>query len=306
METNPKVSVVIPTYSRNDTLERAIASVLNQTYRNLEILVVDDNPADSEWRARTSDLMQKYAGNPMIRYIKNPCNMGGSGARNTGIREAIGAYIAFLDDDDEYLTENIEKKLHAFQQADNEKVALVYGYSEYVDGGRVVYTDKKNFNGCCIFDAMEQNCIAATSQWMVRKSALVDIGYFPIVPSKQDSQTMLKLLGAGYEIKCVPEVLSRYYMDFSTVAHISNNGRKPLQGELLYYEECRKYYSQFDQKQIARIEYTFAVMLYEKYTGIGDKRNAGIQKEKMYQLSFLKATRYFGRAFLRKVKAKLI
>lgn len=110
---------------------------------------------------------------------------------------------------------------------------------------------------------------------MNKKQPAIDVGLFPIVPSKQDSQMMLRLLGNGYEIKCDSEVLSRYYMDFETTQHTSNTGRKPINGELLYYEECKKFYYLFNDKQIKKIEYTFASMFYEKYRDIQeiDKSN---------------------------------
>ena len=66
---NILVSVVIPTYSRNDTLCKAIDSVLGQTYQTLEIIVVDDNPVDSDWRKSTEKLMAKYAEDQRIRYL---------------------------------------------------------------------------------------------------------------------------------------------------------------------------------------------------------------------------------------------
>lgn len=297
------VSIVIPTYSRNDTLIRAISSALNQTHTNIEILVIDDNPVDSKWRESTALLMEAYKEDSKIRYIQHEKNLGGSGARNTGILEARGEYIAFLDDDDEYLPTNVEKKLQVFLESNHEKLALVYGYCEYVDKGKVVYTEKKYFHGNCIFDAIERNCIAATSQWMIKKEAAIEAGFFPIVPSKQDSQMMLRLLGKGYEIQCVPEVLSRYYMDFETTQHISNNGRKPINGEKLYYEECKKYYSLFDEEQIKKIEYSFAKQFYEKWKKIGEIEEANLQKKRMYSLYFFKALCYFTYNTLRSIKA---
>ena len=96
------VSVVIPTYSRNDVLERAIDGILRQTHQNLDVIVVDDNAPKSEWRASTELLMQKYRNDTRVRYIQNAQNLGGAGARNEGIKVAKGDYIAFLDDDDEY------------------------------------------------------------------------------------------------------------------------------------------------------------------------------------------------------------
>ena len=108
---NAKVSVIIPTYKRSHFLQRAIDSVLNQTYKNLEIIVVDDNEPNSDFRKKTEMKMQKYADNTKVVYIKNNKNLGGALARNEGIFNATGDYITFLDDDDIYLPQKIEVQL---------------------------------------------------------------------------------------------------------------------------------------------------------------------------------------------------
>ena len=95
-----KVSVIITTYKRADMLSRAINSVLNQTYKNIEVIVVDDNGNGSEYRLKTEIIMNKYSQIDNLKYIKHKENKNGSAARNTGIREATGDIICFLDDDD--------------------------------------------------------------------------------------------------------------------------------------------------------------------------------------------------------------
>ncbi len=108
-----KVSVVIPTYKRSDTLMRAIESVRNQTYKNIEIIVVDDNDPDTEYRKITQTLMKdNYASSPNIKYIQHEKNKNGSAARNTGLRESVGEYISFLDDDDYYSPKFVEAQLN--------------------------------------------------------------------------------------------------------------------------------------------------------------------------------------------------
>lgn len=259
---NILVSVVIPTYSRNDTLQRAIASVMKQTHQNFEIIVVDDNKPESEWRASTAAMMAEYT-DPRIRYLQNEHNMGGGLTRNEGIKAANGEYIAFLDDDDEYTPERIEKQLGVFLKADNDKLALVYCYAKFINAdGSSTYSDRRDFHGNCLYEAMEQNCIAATSQWMARKSALMAVGCFPDVPCKQDSQTILRLLKAGYELEVIPEELS-YYYDVSHV--ISGAGKKNILGEELYRAECRKLYYRLEDWQILNIEYRFATYFYRYY-----------------------------------------
>jgi glycosyltransferase involved in cell wall biosynthesis len=111
-DTTPLVSVVLPTFNRAHLLKSALASVLSQTYKNLEIIVVDD--------ASTDDTQQVVAviKDHRLRYIRHVATKGGSAARNTGILAAIGSYIAFLDDDDEWYPEKVEAQLEWLDRYD--------------------------------------------------------------------------------------------------------------------------------------------------------------------------------------------
>ena len=261
---NILVSVVIPTYSRNDTLCKAIDSVLGQTYQTLEIIVVDDNPVDSDWRKSTEKLMAKYAEDQRIRYLKNKQNLGGAGARNEGIIAANGEYIAFLDDDDVYFDRKIEKQLECFIKSNNDKLALVLCDAEVTVDDEFVCNTYHHYKGNCLYEAMRFNCLAPTSQWMAKKEALLDVGMFTIVPCKQDATLILKLLAKGYEVDYVPEVLSRF-CNYQGQGRISWSGLKNLNGELAYRERCRKLYDRLNKGQIREIEYSFAYRLYNLY-----------------------------------------
>ena len=93
MSKNPFVSVVIPTYGRSELLSRVIDSVLDQTYDNIKIIVVDDNDRNSDHRVDTEKVLQKYLNNNQIIYLKHEKNSGGSVARNTAIKASRGEYI---------------------------------------------------------------------------------------------------------------------------------------------------------------------------------------------------------------------
>jgi len=107
------VSVIIPTYNREDTVVRAIESVLDQTHEEIECIIVDDGSKDG-----TASILESYE-DPRIRYIHHKANKGVSAARNTGIEEAQGEYIAFLDSDDKWEDEKIEKQLDYLQSKPN-------------------------------------------------------------------------------------------------------------------------------------------------------------------------------------------
>jgi glycosyltransferase involved in cell wall biosynthesis len=124
----PLVSVVIPSYNRASLVGDAIDSALAQTHRNTEIIVVDDGSTDD-----TDKIMERYAANPRVRYLKHPTNRGIPAARNTGIRHARGEYIALLDSDDMWLPNKLETQLQVFRQDVAKEVAAVWSDAYVVD-----------------------------------------------------------------------------------------------------------------------------------------------------------------------------
>ena len=106
----PLVSVVLPTFNRERLLPRAINSVLNQTYKNLELIIVNDGSTDD-----TEKVVKGYS-DKRIRYYKQELNKGGSAARNVGIKLARGELISFQDSDDEWLPEKLERQVRKFSE----------------------------------------------------------------------------------------------------------------------------------------------------------------------------------------------
>ena len=108
----PLVSVIITTFNGADVLERAIRSVLTQSWSDSELIVVDDNDPSSPARAETASIMRRY---PTAVYLRHPENRNGAAARNTGLDAAKGTYVAFLDQDDVYLSMHIEACVKALE-----------------------------------------------------------------------------------------------------------------------------------------------------------------------------------------------
>lgn len=106
----PKVSIVIPFYTKEwFNLDITLESIFNQTYKNIEIIIVDDNSPIS-----TDYCIKKYINEPKIKIIKNSSNVGGGIARNVGINNSSGEYIAFMDHDDKWYDSKIEKQLDKY------------------------------------------------------------------------------------------------------------------------------------------------------------------------------------------------
>ncbi len=129
----PMVSIVIPTYNRSALISRAIKSALNQTYRDVEIIVIDDGSSD-DTEASLQGYLNRDNGIP-VYYRKIP-HLGVSAARNTGVSMACGTWIAFLDSDDSWMSDKLEKQIK-FVRA-NPSIRLVYTHERWFrDGKRV-------------------------------------------------------------------------------------------------------------------------------------------------------------------------
>ncbi|MCD7824188.1 MAG: glycosyltransferase [Oscillospiraceae bacterium] len=170
------VSVIIPSYKSDDCLIRAVNSVLSQTYKDIEVIVVDDNNPDSNDRKRTTDMMTVFKSDDRVRYICHVKNMNGSAARNTGIKAANGVYISFLDDDDVYYEQRIEKCVSAL--SDNPEAMAVYTAVDVNSKDRT-WTVEAKAEGKIWKDLMLNTGLLGTgSNLFLRKSAVDEIGFF--------------------------------------------------------------------------------------------------------------------------------
>jgi glycosyltransferase involved in cell wall biosynthesis len=228
----PLVSVVIPTYRRPDRLERALNSVCLQTYTNWELIVVDDNHPDCEDRFMTSELMQSYVSDGRIRYQKHKWNRGGGAARNTGICEAKGEFVAFLDDDDEWVPEKLERQLRLFKEG-CKSLGLVYTGTRVIDVAAGTETIVKPVLRGDIFPAiLARNRIGTTSTIMCRKEALIRAGLFDEnFPAAQDYDLYIRI-ALQYHFDYLPDPLV-VRMKHSG-ERVTNLGNKLSAHDLLY------------------------------------------------------------------------
>ena len=150
----PKVSVIIPTYNRAELLKVAIASVLSQTYKDFEIIVIDDASHDNTQELLTS-LKDKR-----IRYIRHETNKRISAARNTGIVNSHGNYIAFLDDDDEWLPEKLQLQVD-FLENSPPIIGVVYTGFYKIDkaSGKILEQITPTKKGFIFGDLIAQNWV---------------------------------------------------------------------------------------------------------------------------------------------------
>ena len=125
MKNSNKVSIIITTYDGLDNIERAVKSTLVQTYKNIEVIVVDDNGYGTDKQKETKKILSKWIESEKITYIAHEHNKNGSAARNTGWKASAGKYICFLDDDDYYMPEKVQEEVKLFENS-NEEIQLVF------------------------------------------------------------------------------------------------------------------------------------------------------------------------------------
>ena len=214
----PRVSVVITTYNRAALLPRAVNSVLAQTYPDYEIIIVDDCSTDS-----TPDVIRSFP-DPRIRSFKHEWNRGVSAARNTGVANARGEYISFLDDDDEWMPAKLEKQT-ALLDAALSNVGLVYGWMDVVEdwSGQREPFDRLTVEGSIFSDMLRLNgCLHLTM--LARTSAVRETGEFDEnLIAREDTEFMCRL-SLKWEAIALPEVVSLYHRNHGhdQLTHINN------------------------------------------------------------------------------------
>lgn len=237
----PLVSVIITTYRREVSYVReSLESALDQTYPNIEVIVVDDNGGDDKHSAAIRRLCDEYEG---VACVSNDINMGAQYSRNAGIMASSGKYIAFLDDDDLWAPEKTEVQMALF--ADPE-VGMVYcdGYS-FVDG------DKENlevFREASLFDQpisheleLFNDYIGSTSQAIVRRECFSAVGLFdPDMPARQDYEMWLRI-SRRYKIVGSPQKLLYYRIHLGE--RISTNWEKCHESYELILEKYGRSYN---------------------------------------------------------------
>lgn len=196
----PSVSVIIPTYNRSDAVSRALSSVASQSYPPDEILVVDDGSSD-----KTPELIPELF--PEAIYLRQE-NRGVSAARNRGIREARGDYLAFLDSDDEWLPRKLERQIEALETNRDGKHLFCHTNEIWIRHGRRVNPMKKHQKyGGRIFEKCLPLCIISASSAVLHRSLFERVGLFDeSLPVCEDYDLWLRIC-ALYPVLYLDEAL---------------------------------------------------------------------------------------------------
>lgn len=262
---NGMISCVIPTYKRCDSLGRAIDSVLAQTYDNLEVLVVDDNERGSIESQAVKDMLTHYT-DPRVKYVEQVKHINGAEARNAGVRASKGDYIAFLDDDDEWLPEKLEKQMN-FLSANPEVDGVSCLYNEYSKG--VLFHSCPPYTCEKIHKKIFQRDVAVfTSTVLLKKGKLLKAGLFDNnLRRHQDLQLLLDFTKVN-KFDVVPEYLVKLHSD-SDINRPSFEKLEKIK-EMFFnsVSEQLMLYSKREQREIKAAHYfelAFAALKEKKY-----------------------------------------
>jgi len=283
-----KVSIIIPTYKRPKKLLRAIESALKQSYRNIEIIVIDDNNPDTVYRIETEKEMGNYKNNPIIKYIKHSRNINGSAARNTGIRISTGEYIAFLDDDDEFLENKIECQVNRMERLDDSWGACYTAYKKIQNG--VTQFSKEKREGMLLVEALMRSLyIGTTSNLLIRRSVIEDIkGFDESFERNQDLEFLVRIL-KKYKIAYVDECSLIKHEDTKIIKIAYKELQKIDKHYLMRFKGIIKKLPIKDQK---RIFYMIALDSF-RYSITRKNIVAGIKVLIEYKVNILIILRYF-------------
>jgi glycosyltransferase involved in cell wall biosynthesis len=249
MVTNkPSIDVIIPVYNGKNFIERAISSVLKQTYLPSRILVIDDGSTDG-----TADILRKIKadldqmGGPSLKLLQGN-HSGPSAARNIGIKEISADYVAFLDADDEWLSNKLEKQINLFTNSSHNNLGMVYCKTivcEYGLDGSIKSeqaSDPKQMLRGDIFEILLKTNyeIRSPSLFILPSNVIKDIGLFDeTLKSAEDWDYSIRV-SQKYSIDYVDEYLVKMWNEPNS--NTKSNWRM-LKGFIRLYKKWEKYYS---------------------------------------------------------------
>lgn len=262
---NHLVSIVVATYRRDESLIRALASLAEQTYKNIQIVLVDDND-EPQWNEKVKQIVDTFRisyPDTSLTLITNHPNQGSAEARNIGIDEAKGDYITFLDDDDLYLPQKIENQIKSMLDS-----AADYGFTDlclYNENDKLVdkrvrkYIEKTDMTSLLTYHLMHH--MTGTDTFMFRREYLNVIGGFDPIDVGDEFYLMHKAIVAGGKFAYLSAC------DVKAYVHTENSGLssgiQKIEGENHLFDFKKKYFDQLSLKQIRYIKVRhFAVIAF--------------------------------------------
>lgn len=249
---NKKVSIIIPTHSGHNVVSRAVESALNQTYDNIEVIVVDDNGKATEEQIMTENEIKKFLNDSRFKYIVHEQSKHGSAARNTGVKNSTGNYIALLDDDDYFVADNIFNHIETIESCNEE-----YGISYC--GLHLVYLNIEEdiipiFSGNVIIDFLLGKIYIGSSQILIKRNVWDEFGGFDESYKRHQDWEFLARVFSKYKLANVGKI---------GVVKINIDRNNPETAER--YEAFRLYYLDKNREIIDSIPQKLRIQVYNNH-----------------------------------------
>ncbi len=268
---NPLVSIIVATYRRDKILWNALYSLTNQSYSNIEVVLVDDND-ELEWNEKVEGIAERFRTkypSIMFQHIVNHPNQGSAKTRNIGIMAAKGEYITFLDDDDVYLAEKVEKQVSFMEEKELDySITDLYLYNEndkLVD--KRIRSYIKETSEQKLFEYHMKHHITGTDTMMFRKEYIVKIGGFPPINVGDEFYLMQRSIENGGKFGYLPECDVKAYVHTGDGGLSSGKGK--IDGENALYEHKKKYFDKLNPKTMRYIKARHYAVLAYAYLRMG-------------------------------------
>ena len=246
----PRVSVVVATYRREDSLAKALESLAKQTYRNLEIVLVDDND-DESWNECVRHVISEFVKancETSIKVVENHPNQGSAKARNVGIAAAEGEYVTFLDDDDLYLPDKIQRQI-SFMQASDQDYSVT-DLELYDEKERLVEKRKRDYIRATTKEELQRYHlmyhITGTDTMMFKKSYLLQIGCFAPIDVGDEYYLMQRAIEGNGKFGYLPGSDVKAYVHTGETG--LSSGESKIKGEKALFAYKKQFFNQIAAK----------------------------------------------------------
>lgn len=264
---NDLVSVNVTTYNRSSLLKRSIESIQRQTYKNLEIIIVDDCSEDD-----TEEIVKFYQEQDnRIVYLRHNKNMGNAHARNTALKNCHGHYVAFMDDDDEWIDDDkIFKQVNIFKENQNANLGIICsGIVRKTPVKEIVEQAKEPKD---IIAKVLQGGLIHNSTAMVLKDIMLRVnGFDESVPRGVDSEFFRRLIVQyQYQVFFMNEITCKYYEDSpNRMTSSSISGiKKDIESNFITLKKYQEYFKEYkdikNKRKIHVIRKIFYIIWKEK------------------------------------------
>lgn len=292
------VSVNITTYNRSHLLTRCLDSVLQQDYPNIEVVVVDDCSADD-----TQQVMKIYQEkDARVKYFRHPINKGNAYARNTALEHCHGYYVAFLDDDDEWIDEEkLSKQVQIFEEIQHPKLGIVCSGVKVVtkEGKELIKVAKKPKDLMSVL--LKANGIIHNSTVLTRKAVMTEAGGFDTNLKRGIDSDFYRncVVRLGYDVHFMSDITTTYYEDNPdriTLKKGASSNFQVARNQVYVIKKYWKYFLKYPRTLFYRIKQCLkAIVLYMSYTV-----RENLQNTKLYQLARALYRAIWWRSFYRR------